>query len=305
MIAKKITLLILFVFNQYVIAQSGLWEKLKEEDQVFSEFTLDYEYREPGLSFDPDQGIKISRSKITVSQNATALKMVNSFSQEPTYKNPGYRDYREYDYNPDGDLIIWRTLAKHAISNPKENLSVLELQSCNISEIRKVTKLPPRYRKTHFDLGSIDNIYEWSHVLMGIGRGFSRFIETTELVEELPEGMIEIAAKGNYGEGMTGTWKMSIDRSNGYIVRKAEFFPDGKSQPYLLVETEGTMQGEGFSVAAKGRLSFSFPSDYKFVIEVTPRSGLLSFDQAFYDQTAANVKMDYPKMTVMDLRKGK
>ena len=140
---------------------------------------------------------------------------------------------------------------------------------------------------------------------MGVGRGFSRFLETTELVEELPEGMIKIAAKGNYGEGMAGTWKMLIDQSNGYIVRKAEFFPDGKSQPYLLVETEGTMQGEGFMVAAKGKLSFSFPSDYKFVIEVTPQSGSLFFDQMFFEQTAANVKMDYPKMKVMDLRKGK
>ncbi len=305
MINYFIALTTLLAVNSLAWTQVEHWEALKYIDTQFSTFLMEFTYLEPGLSFDPDQGIKISQSKITVSPEAMALEMINSFDKDPVYKNMGTLDYHNYDYNPDGDLIIWRTLSKYAVSDKEGNLSIQQLQSCNINELRKVSKLEPRYRRTEFSIGSSDNVYEYVHILMGSGRNFTSYLEEVESIEELSDGNLEIEGTGNYGPGNNGRWKLVVDIENEYLVRKAEYFPKGGTETYLSIETEGIIKGNGLSVAAKGTLKFSFPNGYLFEIVVQPSSVDSRFDQTFLKETKEIVHKDDIKMELVDLRRQK
>jgi len=84
---------------------------------------------------------------------------------------------------------------------------------------------------------SLDLVGSRDYRLWGIGRGFSRYIDEITRVEKRPDGLLAASAVGSFAQ--PGTWALTVNPDEAYLVHDAKFTPRGLSRPAVTIANKG------------------------------------------------------------------
>ncbi len=174
-------------------------------------------------------------------------------------------------------------------------------------EILKETPMYPLLQLHPEDYDFIDETLR--HILLASGRGYTRYIEKPLSVRKLPDGLIELRAKGfiwvvpaQASPDWEGEWRLIINPNEDYLVRRADFVRDG--EVVLRYTTRGVLQGS-YRVALKGAQVWD-PEDTsaeeRFWKQMTFRSFQIGFSADFFEQAKLTIESPAKGTYILDFR---
>ena len=243
--------------------------RTKDRDIATAPLVLSFEITEPANPFDPAQGTEHSDCTLTQSADGMVFHSTSTYSQEPIFRHAGVRDYRRDDFDDDGSLVVWRTVEKYSVSSSTRNDTLEYLQKYNVTPAGTVIKAPSIHAQLQkFPLGSIENIHERDYLMNSLGRGFSPGLEKVSSVKAQADGLAFIEGTGSYGTGLNGKWTAVAEPAADHLIRYARFTEEGKTTPTMYVESFGTIQGGGLTLAKEGKLTYIYDVKGRFEVSV-------------------------------------
>jgi len=250
---------------------------------------------------DPNQGMLIRHCEATrTTQGSFAMKITNYYEHPPVFAAPGFGNYRYFDYDEKGNLIVWRSLEKYVLSAPERNDTL---------EKRKVFVVDPNGQtvRTHinitllrFPIGSPDNMYEFNQFQLATGRGFSKLGGSIASVKSLPSGQLKLSLETIPSAAAKGAWELCLDPNSDYLVREAIFTKDGKREPTQVIMSYGATTKDELTIAKYGTFRFSNVIDLS--VQVTNISKIVGPNH-LYEEVLSFVNSPLPPgSSILDLR---
>lgn len=242
---------------------TDLLKLLSEKDQVAkcNSFKASFFMIKNAKLFDPNQG------KVVMDCNATwgpdgsfAMKAVYYYEKEiPVFAPPESANYRPFEYDSDGNLIVWRILERHFISLPGRDETLEKIKSFFVNPDGKLTGKGGSNTILHrYPPGSPETTFRLKQFELATGIGFSKYLCTPKAVKSLSLGFIELTAEGLYAQGQgKGKWTLTLDPNSGYLVRKAIFRGDKANRDLIAVTSRGALSNDGLVVAEHGTLKYA------------------------------------------------
>jgi len=205
---------------------------LSEKDRVFNNigYRISFVIATNNNQFhDPSQGMVFMDCTITRTEEGCAMKITNHYEHPPVFavrSKPGdgsHHDYRAFDYNADGNLIVWRTLGKHILSTPDRNDTLEKVRVFFVATNGEIVETDDNIKLHRWSIGSLDSMYEFRQFRLAAGRGFSKDLRSVTSVKTLASGLLEVTVQASRGQGLQGTWELTTDPTSDYLVRKAAF----------------------------------------------------------------------------------
>ncbi len=205
---------------------------------------------------DPNQGIVFMDCKATWTvEGLFAMKITYNYEHPPVFAPPSSRGYKSYDYY-DGNLIVWRTLKKYTLSAPERNDTLEKIRAFVVDPNGEILKTHDKMVLHRFLIDRPDNMYQFNQFRMAVGRGFSRHLGTVTSLKSLSSGGIKVTSEGSYGQGLNGSWELTLDPNSDYLVRKAIFTMDGADKPTIITTSSGVTMKDAIKVANRGVYKF-------------------------------------------------
>lgn len=206
---------------------------------------------------DPNQGLTKMRCEATQTLDSFAMKVLYDYERSPVFAPSGRRGYAPYDYDPNGNLIVWRTLQEYVLSTSKRNGIIEKLRMFLVAPSGETVKTHDNTILHLFPIGSSSTKYKFSQFQQALGRGFAKHVTTVKSLDGLPAGLIEVTARGSYGTSLVGTWELTLDPNSYWLVRKGIFTRDGGSSPTVTVTSVGAITKDGLEMAKYGVYTYS------------------------------------------------
>ena len=258
--AAAAALFVSFVAAEVAFCAPGpeqLLERLREADAVYcNNVTLEGAVV-TNWTKNSGFGPVASKWRMTISEGAIAI--VSDTVQTPSIEfvkgsphSPSIHIFGANSYDPSGNMIV---------SVPARET----IFSCSEYAGRRVTdtiyRVSPANAITQSGQGSHVSIYHpgalgrlVSRPVWSAGRGFADYLDKMTIVEETPDGMLEVTATGRLGMDTPGVWKLTIDPAADYIVRKATCTCPGSTSamPECTISTSGAVWMGRYCLPEKG-----------------------------------------------------
>lgn len=210
-------------------------------------FTVSFVMETEASLLGPDQGRMVHDCTAAWTADSRALKGRCHYDHPPRYRE----DAGSVDYDPEGNLILWRTVEVYAISTPQRNealhLSEMWLVGPD-GEIRETVNHSTLY---HYSIGSSEGTYQLDQLRSATGRGFASRIESITEVDSSSSNLLKVLANGSHG-GFEGQWDLLIDSDADYLVRQARFTIEGGARPLVEISNSGTVEVPELKIAEYG-----------------------------------------------------
>jgi hypothetical protein len=220
-------------------AASDIIEKLKAfDDIVLQQHTLTIERSQDKqffFDFDP-VGFKETVT-VTVDGDTTAYSVTRYYDKEPSF--PQKKQPPSY-YTREGNIIIWRDTNRQGLIGPDLNANRAQRITTTLTPDNKVILQDEGAPSVEFKPVDSDDTHVLDHLvpILSTGRGYGHhLVRAKEIIEETANE-ITFTAYGRFGRD-EALWKLTVDTQNGYLVRSAEFYGEGRP-PILAVSTKGT-----------------------------------------------------------------
>jgi len=240
-----------------VVESDPVLERIVKPDRAVPEqFTAVFEMRRPAYPV-PQPAALTSRCVLTSGDRFSVLVIESELSGDPVFRAPSTPGYQRVDFDESGNLILWRSLEKRAISTPELN-RVYDIQEKSLVAPNGRILEKTAHRQVYvYPVGSPSSLYEVVQLQMATGRGYSRHLSAFESQRTSERGLWEVVGSGTFGSALTGRWSLEMDLNEESLVRIATFRPEGGQDPAIRVVTEGTIRvGQGLKLASSGTLEF-------------------------------------------------
>lgn len=204
--------------------------------------------------FDPAQGIEIKNCTIMWNYDSCMIKTKSEYEHPPVFRPLGVLDYRQIDYDKDGNLIVWRSLENSVISTKDRNESVEKLIMFRIGPLGDIRDSKNYTQLYRYPVGSAKSTYLFDQFRLATGRGLSKHLIRirSEISRSSNKGLRSVKAIGKYGESLNGNWDVTFDQEMDFLVREAVFYPDGLAEPLVEIMSYGLIQCPELSIAESG-----------------------------------------------------
>ena len=266
----KVNLMIFFIMSMGLIygqTSIQIMDELVQKDNSFMDsYTLDFKYSVPVLDYSQQQGRSEATGQLVKNGGSDAIELTNTFQHPPVYLAPESENTEAIDYDTDGSFLLWRNTNKIGITDSDIANSMYRDELISISETGEI-----KTEESHLVLmkhanNSDDNIYERDQILFIAGIGYSRYVEEITEINGV-NGLLEVTATGTYGPEMPGIWKLRIDRTNGLIVRSADF-TNSSGTLILEIENQGNISSRQFKIAKSGSIKLNIGNGSTYDIEI-------------------------------------
>lgn len=242
-----------------------------------------------------------STDVVTVSVDG-AVKVLSSqrfYLQAPTYRAPQSERSREIDYDEQGRLLVWRSLATERLVTPERNDALSTLRLFRVEPGGEVRPEATTHRQLRRFQGSI--LSEVDLVLLALGSGYSSYLRQAPVIEKLG-GRTMVKAAGSLGADLTGSWELTLDEADDGIVRKARFRSEGERPQILEINTRGTMENGGVRLAREGEVKLGREEEWTRIV-VRLESVSPHFDEALLQDVSGSLSRPLPfRSEILDLR---
>lgn len=251
---------------------------------------------------DPNQGMVLMDCTVTRTEEGCAMKITNYYEHPPVFAartKPGDgsgHDYRDFDYDHDGNLIVWRTMGKYILSTPDRNDTLEKVRVFLVDPNGQIVETGDNIKLHRWPIGSLDSMYEFRQFQLSVGRGFSKHSGAITSIETLPSGYKKVISKGLGG----GHWELTIDPKSDYLVRKGILTSEWTSEPTIEVTSSGIIEKNGLRIAKYGTYKSSAMPELSF--EVTDISKVVGRNE-LYEEVQSRLIEPLPKGAgIIDLR---
>lgn len=291
------------------ISGTELLNLLSQRDRVFNStgYKISFVITTDNNQFnDPNQGMVFMDCTVTRAEEGHAMKIVNHYEHPPVFAvrtKPGdgsHHDYRAFDYNADGNLIVWRTLEKYILSTPDRNDTLEKVRVFFVDPNGQIAETDDNLKLHRWPIGSLDSMYEFRQFQLATGRGFSKRLGAVTSVRTLSSGLTKVTSLPLHGSGPEGSWELTIDPNSDYLVREATFTPDGADKPTIEVTSTGVISKDGIKIAKNGVYKSS--SGLELSIEVNDISKVVATNR-LYEEVRSYLDGPLPSGAgIIDLR---
>lgn len=203
--------------------------------------------------FDSEQSSETKHVSVVWDNEARLIKVVSEYDHAPIHRPANTVGYQPYDYDAEGNLIIWRTQELYAISNAERNEAVEVLVMHRIDRAGKSIERQIYSQRYLYSVESTDSAFLFDQFRMATGWGISEQLRDMVSSEPAGNGRERVVAVGSFGGGMTGEWSVTYDRGSTHLIRQGNFVPLGSSEPYATLSSEGIVETNGLEIAKSGR----------------------------------------------------
>jgi len=286
---------LLFPSTTLVAEISGveLVNLLSEKDQIShsASYKTSFVMGKNAHPFDPNQGIVILDCEATRTAGSFAMKITYHYEKDiPVFATLGTANYKPFDYDPDGNLIVWRSLEEYVLFAPDRNESIEKIKPFFVDPNGKsVPKGGINTIVRRFAIGSQEGIYRFNQCELATGRGFSKHLGTIDSAKSFPSGLMKVTSQGSYGTGLKGSWELTLDPNSGYLVRKATFTWEGAPEPIVVVTSAGIMSKDGLEFAKYG--TFKYSNLLELFVEVSDISKVVGPNKLYEE---VRLRLDSP-----------
>lgn len=226
------------------------------------------ETRQPILGF--STGVTICNSEVAWSREWCVLRVTCSLEHDPIFKPLGTPGYQGADYDSSGNLIVRCLVEKYALYSRETNEAVDVWATYMVDEMGKVTTNGTFQSTNHFPIGDRNSVYLFWQFIQATGRGLADNL-TAVTSEQLSGAGVEVEAKGRFGNGLAGHWKLTCEKGSDPIVRTAKFFSNMSLEtPAVEISNSGNAECQGLRIAEFADLRIG-PLETKFqVLSLSP-----------------------------------
>jgi len=284
------------------ISGPELLNLLREKDRISKAigYKVSFLLTRRAHRFDPRQGIAIEDCQATwTPEGSFAMKKTDYYEKDiPIFGARGTWGYRGWDYDGDGNLIVWRHVESYTLFAPDRNDRIQHTKALRIDPNGKLVREGSIKRMLHrYPIGNRGNTYEFDELQLATGRGFSRDLGSITSVKTLPSGLVQ--ATGHRPGGPGHIWELTIDPNSDYLVRKATLTWPGQNKPTIVVTSGGLMVKDGLKIGKYGTYRHS-SSERSF--EVTDISKVVGPNK-LYEEVLLHLDSPLPPGSmIIDLR---
>jgi len=299
-----VTAMLLFPSTMRGAEVSGpeLLNLLREKDRMSRAigYKVSFLLKKQAHRFDPNQGIAIQDCQATLTpEGSFAMKKTDYYEKEiPVFGADGTGGYSAWDYDRDGNLIVWREVESYVLFGPERNDRIQHTKALRIDPNGKLVREGSIKRTLHrYPIGR-GNTYEFDELQLAAGRGFSRDLGGITSAKTLPSGLLQ--ATGHRPGRPGHIWKLTIDPNSDYLVRKAILTPEGENKPTIVVTSGGIMMKDGIKTGKYGTYRYSSSPERSF--EVTDISKVVGPNK-LYEEVLLHLDSPLPPGSmIIDLR---
>jgi len=249
---------------------------------------------------DPNQGMLFMDCQATRAEDSFAMKIAYHYEHPPVFAQPGLGDYRPFDYDDKGNLIVWRTLEGYILSAPDRNDTIEKVRVFFIDPNGQIVETGDNTLLRRFPIGSPDNMYLFNQFQLATGTGFSKHLGPITSVKSSPAGLIKVTSKGSYGSAQQGIWELTLDPNSDYLIKKAIFIMDGGDKPTIITTSNGVKEKNRIKMAKYG--AFKYSNLLELSVEVTDISKVIGLNLV-YEEVCSSFDKPLPKgAEIIDLR---
>jgi hypothetical protein len=283
-----------------------LTELLQQKDRLLSNTNNGFRFimtTQNNQFQDANQGLVVIDCRVARRQDGScALKAVYNYEHPPIFAARGTRGYEGYDYDANGNLIIWRNIEKYVLSSANRNDTLDKTRVYFVDPNGVIVKTGDNTQLHRFALGDSNNLYMVNQFMFAVGRGFGKDLLDVKSSQNLPSGLIKLTSEGSYGGSISGRWVLTMTPEPDTIIRTAQFTPIGAIAPTVEITTVGTIGEVPMKIARSGTLRYSERSE--IAVEVTEILDMLSA-QNLYDEIVSEFNKELTHGTsIIDLRGG-
>ncbi|MBN2456450.1 MAG: hypothetical protein JXB29_07965 [Sedimentisphaerales bacterium] len=250
---------------------------------------------------DPNQGMVFRNCEATRTDQAFAMKITDYYEHPPVFAPPGSpRNYRAFDYDPDGNLIVWRSLEKYILSEPARNDSIEKVRVFFVDPNGQIVRTADNILFHRWRIDKPYSTNQFKYYQLPTGRGFSRHLGNVASVKSLTSGLMKVTSKGSCGPSWQGTWELTVDPNADYLVREAIFTTEGQHKPIKTITSSGVVEKDGIRLAKYG--TYRSSSGFELSVEVTDISKVVG-ENELYEEVLSHLNSPLPPGSqVMDRR---
>jgi hypothetical protein len=250
---------------------------------------------------DPNQGMHFTDSEATWPEEGVfAMKMSYYYEHPPVFIPPGPAGSpRNYDYDDNGNFMIVRALEEHILSAPDRNDSLQKVRRFVVDPNGQIVRTDDSILLWRWPIDKPYSVYQFNHIQLPMGRGFSRHLGTVKSAKSLSSGLVKVTSQGSHGPGLKGTWELTIDPNSDYLVRKAVFTPDGMDKRTTLVTSSGVVEKDRIKLAKDGVLKYTNLPEYS--VQVAGISKVVGPNH-LYEEVLSRLSRLPPGTSTIDLR---
>lgn len=252
-----------------------------QDDLIAASASLTAEVTVPADLADPASGNEIRHLKITTDGSRVGIESRSTYTATPRFREPVDERDRRFNFDRDGRLIVWRKLDRSTLAGPLGIDVLARSQPLGLAAGAFAPRgAAVRERLERFDAGDWDSRQDLRFTRIALGRGYSTYLDTVLAVERRPDGLLLAIADGHFGAGARGIWRLVVEDSAGNLVRRAEFYAQGRREPAVRVLAGGAVSRRGLLLARHGEIRIPRESGRPFVYAVRLEHAAATSDPA-------------------------
>jgi hypothetical protein len=204
--------------------------------------------------FAADQGQHLSSCDVVWTRNWVAMKIADTYEQNPVFRPPGTTGYQPLDYDAQGNLNLWRPIARYVLSTRDTNETYDVSAMYTLGPDGRAVATNTYTKVSRFPVGDRNNLYIFDQFRMATGWGFGSLLTRITATTPAPShtGCNLIEAVGSYGKGLSGKWVIICEAGDDPLIREAQFLVDGSGEPLVSVSDSGVLTAPGLRIALSG-----------------------------------------------------
>ena len=251
---------------------------------------------------DPNQGMVFQDCEATwTKEGSFAMKIVSRYEKDiPVFVPRESRRYKSFEYDHDGNLVLWRSSQKSILSAPDRDEIIEVLKGFRIAPNGEILNMNDHTRLYRWAIGSRISMYEFKQFQLAAGRSFSGYVGTVMSIKSLPSGLTKVTSQGTYGSALQGGWELTLDPNSGSLVREAIFTMKEMDKPTIVAISRGVIEKDGIMFAKYGTFKFSNVLDLS--VEVTEISKVVGLNK-LYEEVLSRLNSPLPpRSEIIDFR---
>jgi len=210
------------------------------------------------------------------------------------------RRYKSFEYDHDGNLVLWRSSQKSILSAPDRDEIIEVLKGFRIAPNGEILNMNDHTRLYRWPIGSRNSMYQFKQFQLATGRSFSGYVGTVMSIKSLLSGLTKVTSQGSYGLSLQGGWELTLDPNSGWLVREAIFTMKGMDRPTIVATSSGVIEKDGIMLAKCGNVKFS--NVLELSVEVAEISNVVGPNK-LYEEVLSRLNSPLPpRSEIIDFR---
>lgn len=238
----------------------------------------------------PRVGPHVKTCTYSRASGVQALIVETAYDRLPIFSKPAAGGTTTIDYDPAGNLIVWRSLRKYVLIGLEINTAVDQQECFHITPDNRIEQRIDSTLVYEYPLDTAHGPIEVEQFLLASGRAYSRNLDRISAIQLEPDGRWSLSAMGKDVMGRPCLWRLNLAELSGIsLVRDASMRWLEHDVDSLHVTTSGAITADGATLASLATVFYPDPI-VPYRVDVAIRSFALEGDSEHIRSVSESIK---------------